>query len=94
MAKKIYVGRLSYSTTDEMLYKHFSQVGNVQSAKVGKSMNPQTNSGNGYVMMSNDKETEKAITELNNSILDGICIRVVEAHPIDQERKPYYYKRR
>ena len=94
MAKKIYVGRLSYSTTDEMLHKHFSKIGNVQSAKVGKSINPQRSSGTGYVVMGSDKEAEKAIRELNNSILDGSRIRVIEAHLIDQERKPYYYKRR
>ena len=94
MAKKIYVGRLSYSTTDEMLYKHFSKIGSVQSASIANSINPQINAGYGYVMMGNDKETEKAIRELNNSMLDGKRIRVVEAHPMDQEKKPYYYKRR
>lgn len=90
MAKKIYVGKLSQTTTDQKLFDHFSQSGRVMSAIVVKSINPQISSGHGYVVMTTEEETEKAIQKLNKSLLDGNKIWVVEAHPLDQDKKEYY----
>jgi RNA recognition motif-containing protein len=93
MIKKIYVGKISLTTTDQKLFDHFSQVGKVTSATIIKGIDPKKHAGYGYVAMGSDKEMEEAIRKLNNSILDGNHIWVMEAHYIDQEKKQYYYRR-
>lgn len=93
MVKKIHVGKISSATTDQKLFDHFSQVGKVTSATITKGIDPKKHAGYGYVVMSSEKEMEEAIRKLNNSILDGNRIWVMEAHPIDQEKKQYYYRR-
>ncbi len=93
MVKKIYVGKISSATTDQMLFDHFSQVGAVTSATILKGIDPKKHAGYGYVVMGTEMEMEKAIHKLNRSVLDGNHILVIEAHPIDQERKQYYYRR-
>ena len=93
MSRKIYVGKLSSITTDENLFQHFSQAGKVITAKVAKSINPDKNAGYGYITMSNDQETKKAIKTLNNTHLEGNNISVMEAHLLDQESyRPYNQK--
>ncbi len=92
MVKKIYIGKISLITTDKKLSDHFTQVGKVISATIVKGINPQNHAGYGYVVMGSEKEMEDAIRKLNNSILDGNHILVIEAHPIDQEKKQYYYR--
>lgn len=92
MAKKIFVGKISSKTSDQKLFDHFSQAGKVISAVMTKNIN-QENSDHGYVVMSNEKETEDAISKLNNTVLDGNHIKVIEAHPMDQERRSYYKRR-
>lgn len=93
MLKKIYIGKISSTTTDKKLFDHFSQVGKVISATIIKGISPEKHAGYGYVMMSNENDMEAAIRKLNSSILDGNHILVIEAHPIDQEKKQYYYCR-
>lgn len=85
MANKIYVGNLPTSTTDKELFDLFSPLGIVLSAKVVVSMDSKSNTGYGYVVMSNDKEMQAAIQKLNNSSVKKNKIRVVKAHPIDQD---------
>lgn len=92
MVKKIRVGKISSETTDQKLFDHFSQVGIVTSATITKGINPKKHAGYGYVTMGSDKEMEEAIRKLDNSILDGNRIWVMEAHPLDQERRQYYYR--
>lgn len=93
MVKKLYVGKLSAKTTDQMLFDHFSKAGRVVSASLSKTNNPQIHAGHGYVLMGSDREMEKAIHTLNNSILEGSRIIVMEAHQLDQEKRQYYYRR-
>ncbi|OGK12629.1 hypothetical protein A3C98_00860 [Candidatus Roizmanbacteria bacterium RIFCSPHIGHO2_02_FULL_37_15] len=94
MVKKIFVRKISLKTTEQKLFDHFSQAGRVISAIISKSLDPKTHAGSGYVLMASDKEMEEAISKLNNSLLDDSHIVVIEAHPLDQEKKPYYYKHR
>lgn len=94
MARKLYVKKLSQITTDQKLFDHFSQLGKVISAIVVKSINLSINSGHGYVIMATEEEAKKAILKLNGTLLDGNHIWVIQAHPIDQEKKEYYYRRR
>ncbi len=61
MAKKLYVGNLSYDTTDDELNRLFSQCGQVSSAKVIKDKETGRSKGFGFVEMTNDDEATHAI---------------------------------
>lgn len=95
MAKKIYVGSIADTTTKENLIGHFSQIGTVLTAEINNKISFQKNSRYAYVMMNSTEETKQAILKLNNSLLDGSKIRVLEAHSLDQEKqyKPMYKRK-
>jgi len=83
MAKKLYVGSLSYSTTDDSLRSAFSQAGSVQSANVILDKMTGRSRGFGFVEMSTDEEADKAVEMLNGKELDGRKITVNEARPME-----------
>lgn len=82
MAKKLYVGSLSYNTTDESLRSAFLQAGTVESANVIMDKMSGRSRGFGFVEMSTDADAEKAIEMLNGKDLDGRKITVNEARPM------------
>lgn len=82
MAKKLYVGSLSYDTNDESLKNAFSQAGNVVSATVVVDRMSGRSRGFGFVEMSSDDEADKAISVWNGKELDGRRITVNEARPM------------
>jgi len=82
MAKKLYIGNLPYSTTDESLKDFFSKVGTVASANVIMDKFSGRSRGFGFVEMSSDEEAEKAVSELNGKELDGRELVVNEARPM------------
>lgn len=86
MSTRLFVGRLSYNTTDEQLEQHFSQAGKVVSAKVIIDRYSGQGKGFGFVEMATVDETQKAIQQLNNSTLNDRNIVVNEARP--QEERP------
>ncbi len=79
MAKKLFVGNLSWNTNDASLQALFATVGTVASAQVITDRYTGKSRGFGFVEMSNDEEAEKAKTELNGKDLDGRQITVNEA---------------
>jgi len=81
MAKKLYVGGLSYSTTDGGLKDAFSQAGEVTSATVIMDKMTGRSRGFGFVEMTNDEDATKAIEMWNGKELDGRVIAVNEARP-------------
>jgi len=81
MAKKLYVGGLSYSTTDGGLKDAFSQAGEVTSATVIMDKMTGRSRGFGFVEMTNDEDATKAIEMWNGKELDGRVIVVNEARP-------------
>lgn len=83
MAKKLYVGGLSYSTTDSALKEAFSQAGTVESATIIIDKMSGRSKGFGFVEMSSDEEAEKAIEMFNGKELDGRTITVNEARPME-----------
>lgn len=87
MAKKLYVGGLSYDTTEDALRDAFSQAGTVASASVVTDRMSGRSRGFGFVEMSSDEETEKAIAMFNGKELDGRTLTVNEARPLG-ERPP------
>jgi RNA recognition motif-containing protein len=93
MAAKLFVGGLSWNTTDETLSQFFSQVGNVVSATVIKDKFTNRSKGFGFVEMSSDEEAQEAMSKLNGQELDGRAITVNEARPQvpreDRPNRPY-----
>ena len=75
----IYVGNLSYSTTDESLKQAFSAFGEVVSAKIIKDMATGSSKGFGFVQMATAQEAQVAVESLNGTDLDGRTLRVSEA---------------
>lgn len=87
MAKKLYVGGLSYSTTSDALKEAFSAAGNVESAIVITDKMSGRSKGFGFVEMSSDDEAAKAIDMFNGKELDGRTITVNEARPFEPRPK-------
>lgn len=81
MAKKIYVGNLAYSVENEDLSQYFTTKGEVLSARVVKDPATGRSKGFGFVEMANDEEADKAIQELNGTMLMNRPIVVSEAKP-------------
>jgi RNA recognition motif-containing protein len=87
MAKKLYVGGLSYQTTDDSLRAAFAQAGTVVSAVVIKDKFSGQSKGFGFVEMSTDEEANAGIEMWNDKELDGRSVKVNEARPME-ERPP------
>ena len=81
MQKKLYVGGLSYSVTDEQLRSLFAAHGTVESASVVRDRSSDTSRGFGFVEMSSQEEAEKAIAALNNTQFEGRSLNVNLAKP-------------
>lgn len=95
MAKKLFVGGLSYGTTDSQLEECFAQVGKVVSAKVITDKYSGQGKGFGFVEMSSDEEAKNAISKLSGTTLDNRKIIVNEARPqVDRDRNDRSFSRR
>ena len=91
MAKKLYVGNLSYGTTDSDLQNLFEQHGAVQSAQVIMDRDTGRSKGFGFVEMGNADEAQAAISALNGQQIDGRALTVNEARPReDRGSRPSY----
>lgn len=78
---KLYVGNLSYNTSDEGLKEHFSQAGNVVSATIITDKFSGRSKGFGFVEMGSDDEAKAAIDQFDGQELDGRELKVNEARP-------------
>ena len=85
MAKKLYVGGLSFQTTNDALAAAFAQAGTVVSAVVIMDKFSGRSKGFGFVEMSTDEEALAAIQMWNEKELDGRVVKVNEARPIRQD---------
>jgi len=83
MAKKLFVGGLSYETTEATLKETFSQAGTVESATVIVDKMSGRSKGFGFVEMSSEEEAKKAIEMLNGKEIDGKNVTVNEAKPLE-----------
>lgn len=79
MAKRIYVGGLPYSTTDQDLETMFARSGQVNSATVISDRYSGQSKGFGFVEMENESEANAAINSLNGTTMGGRSITVNEA---------------
>jgi len=87
MAKKLYVGGLSYDTTQDKLKEMFAEAGTVESATVIMDRTSGRSKGFGFVEMSSEAEAQKAIEMFNGKELDGRSITVNEARPQEPRRE-------
>jgi RNA recognition motif-containing protein len=83
MNKKLYVGGLSYSTTQDALKQGFEQAGTVESAIVITDKMTGRSKGFGFVEMATEEEATKAMDMLNGKDFDGRRITVSEARPME-----------
>ena len=83
MAKKLYVGGLPYSTTDDALKEAFAQAGTVESATIIMDKMTGRSKGFGFVEMSSDEEAQAAIEMLNGKDFGGRNLTVNEARPLE-----------
>lgn len=83
MAKKLYVGGLSYQTTQQALEEHFSAAGTVASATIITDRMTGRSKGFGFVEMANDEDAETAISMFNGKEFDGRSLTVNEARPME-----------
>jgi len=85
MAKKLYVGDLSYNTTEDGLRNLFSGFGAVASVKIIFDRETGNSKGFGFVEMGSDEEANAAIAGTNGREFDGRQLRVNEA--MDKPRR-------
>jgi cold-inducible RNA-binding protein len=103
MAKKLFVGGISFETTDEILKEMFAPAGTVESAVVIIDRISGRSKGFGFIEMSTEEEAKKAIEMLNGKQIDGRNLTVNEARPMETrprrdfagggDRRDYGYNR-
>jgi cold-inducible RNA-binding protein len=81
MGTKLYVGNLSFDTTEGDLMRHFQQVGTVSSCNLITDKFTNTSRGFGFVEMGSQEDATKAIATLNQKELSGRALTVNEARP-------------
>src|SRR3954453_5567433 len=82
MGKKLYVGNLPFSATDQILSDTFAQCGTVESAKIIMDRESGRSKGFGFVEMSTEAEAQDAISKFNGADYDGRAMTVNEAKPM------------
>lgn len=81
MGKKLYVGNLPFSATEEDIAAKFSTCGTVESAKLITDRDTGRSKGFGFVEMANDDEAQAAIAAMNGHEQGGRALTVNEARP-------------
>ncbi|MBU1022761.1 RNA-binding protein [bacterium] len=77
----IFVGNLSYSSTEETLQELFQEFGEIESAKIITDRETGRSRGFGFVEMNDDGQAQAAIAALDGKDLDGRALKVNEARP-------------
>jgi RNA recognition motif-containing protein len=88
MGRKLYVGNLPFSATEEDISAKFAQCGTVESAKLITDRDTGRSKGFGFVEMSSDSEAQAAIEKLNGADYDGRPMTVNEARPQKKRSGP------
>lgn len=79
MSKKLFVGGLPWATTEDRLREVFESYGEVTEAKIIVDRETDRSRGFGFVTLADAEDAQRAMTELDDSELDGRRIRVQEA---------------
>jgi cold-inducible RNA-binding protein len=78
---KLYVGNLSYNTSEDELRDAFAQYGEVASAKIITDRDTGRSKGFGFIEFSDDESAKRAMSSLNGTDLGGRNLTVNEARP-------------
>jgi len=89
MAKKLYVGNLSYNTTQEQLHTLFSKMGDISEVVVITDRDTGRSKGFAFVEMATEEAAKEAIKRLNGSQLDDRTLTVSEARPREERSNSY-----
>jgi len=81
MGRKLYVGNLAFSVTEDALSEKLSECGTVESVKIITDRDTGRSKGFAFVEMSSDSEAESAIAKLNGANFSGRPLRINEAKP-------------
>jgi cold-inducible RNA-binding protein len=81
MAVKLFIGSLSFSTSNDRLREAFARIGTVESASVVTDRDTGRSRGFGFVEMATAEEANDAVARLNDTELDGRRIKVEIAKP-------------
>ena len=81
MGRRLYVGNLPYSTTEDQLTELFSRAGKVDNVRVMRDMATGRARGFAFVEMASDDDAQKAISELHEHQMEGRALVVNEARP-------------
>ena len=84
MAQKLFVGGLSFSTSNDRLRELFAEAGNVESAVVVTDRDTGRSRGFGFVEMSTPEEAEQAVQRYNGKEVDGRQLKVELAKSLDR----------
>jgi cold-inducible RNA-binding protein len=85
MAKKIYVGNLSFQTSETDLNDMFAEIGQVESVQIITDRDTGRSKGFGFVQMVDDAAADKAIAQLNGKEVGGRNLTVNEARPMHRK---------
>jgi cold-inducible RNA-binding protein len=83
MSVKLYVGNLSFNTSNQDLSDLFGSVGSVTSCNIIEDRETGRSRGFGFVEMSSLSEGENAIAQLNGKEIDGRELKVNQAKPME-----------
>jgi RNA recognition motif-containing protein len=81
MGRRLYVGNLPYSATEDQLTELFSRAGKVDSVRVMRDMATGRARGFAFVEMGTDEDAQKAVTEFHEYRMEGRALVVNEARP-------------
>ena len=81
MAHKLFIGGLSFSTSNERLREVFAEAGQVESATVVTDRDTGRSRGFGFVEMSTAEEADQAVSRFNGKEIDGRQLKVEKAKP-------------
>lgn len=81
MATKLYVGNLSFNTTEGDLLRMFEEAGAVSSCSIIMDKFTNKSRGFAFVEMASEEDAQKAISEFNGKMIDGRALTVNEARP-------------
>jgi len=94
MESKLYVGNLSYDTTEDSLRTQFAKAGTVVTVDIIKDRDTGRMKGFAFVTMNSDEEAQNAIKILNEKMLDDRMIKVNVAKPREERPQNTNYTRR
>lgn len=87
MSTKIYIGNLSFSTTEETLQNKFESFGTIESVSIVRDKNTQMSKGFGFVEMEDEIAANKAVSSLHGTMIDSRKVRVNIARDIQNRQK-------